>query len=248
MTAQGPLRYLEPLENRSRGVAVLDALAEMIARAGLGVGDKLPPEIRIAQSLGVGRSTIREALNRWEGLGLIRRRQGDGTYIAAPVPAPDGPVPFMVRLEGEAVLRLLEVRRSIETGVVRLAALRASAAQRAEIDRLARVLLDIVAAGQSYRVADAAFHHAICDASGNPLFGQILARLDQAFEKAEDSPFNRNVFGVDSFPAHRDLADAILAGDPDAAEAASRAILDSVTAEVRRIIAMGVVDPGARSG
>ncbi len=243
--AQGPLRFLEPLDRGVRGGAVLDALAVMIARAGLCVGDRLPPEVQIAHSLGVGRSTIREALNRWEGIGLIRRRQGDGTYIAAPVPDPDGPVPFVVRLEGEAVLRLLEVRRTLEVGVVRLAAERAPPLARREIGRLAATLLEIVAARGSYRAADKLFHQAICDASGNPLFAPMLSRLDQAFERADDSPFNRNAFGRHSFPAHRALADAIIAADPDTAEAACKAIIDSVAGEVRDIIAKGDADRAA---
>ena len=75
--SRAAIRYLEPIETPSRGVAVLDALAEMIERAGLQVGDRLPPEVSIASALGVGRSTIREALNRWEGLGIIRRRRGE---------------------------------------------------------------------------------------------------------------------------------------------------------------------------
>ncbi|HEY9011958.1 MAG TPA: GntR family transcriptional regulator [Devosia sp.] len=64
MADNGVLHFLEPLEPRTRNVAVLDALADMIERAGLKVGDKLPPEIALANALGVGRSTIREALNR----------------------------------------------------------------------------------------------------------------------------------------------------------------------------------------
>ena len=60
-----------------RGLAVLDELAALVDRAGLQIGDRLPPEVRLAQSLGVGRSTMREALKRWEGLGLIRRRRGE---------------------------------------------------------------------------------------------------------------------------------------------------------------------------
>ncbi len=79
---QSALSYLEPLENRSRNVAVLDALAEMVERAGLGIGDRLPPEISLAASLGVGRSTIREALNRWEA---------SASFAAAAAMAPISP-------------------------------------------------------------------------------------------------------------------------------------------------------------
>jgi len=134
------LDYLERIDTTTRGVAVLDALAEMIDRAGLGVGDRLPPEITLAARLGVGRSTIREALNRWEGLGLIRRKRGAGTFLTARVSTSRGLVPTMVRLEGEALLRLIEVRRALETDVVGKATRSATRAQRAEISRLCDAL------------------------------------------------------------------------------------------------------------
>lgn len=237
MTDDGALNYLEPLESRSRGVAVLDALADMIERAGLKIGDRLPPEVSLATALGVGRSTIREALNRWEGLGIIRRRRGDGTYLAARVTTSSGLVPTMVRLEGEALLRLMEVRRVLENEVVSRAAEQASAAQRREISRLCDLLLVEVDEGRPWRKADAAFHGAIYEASGNPMFGQILSRLDQALERSTKSPFGADEFGLASFPPHRALADAILAKDSAAACAAINNILDVVEDEIRRIIA-----------
>jgi GntR family transcriptional regulator, transcriptional repressor for pyruvate dehydrogenase complex len=241
MSRDTALSYLEPLENRTRNVAVLDALADMVERAGLKIGDRLPPEISLAASLGVGRSTIREALNRWEGLGIIRRRRGDGTYLAAKVQTSRGLVPTMVRLEGEALLRLIEIRRTLENDVVRKATLNATAKQRAEIARLCDILLIEVNAGRPWRKADHAFHGAIYDASGNPMYGQILTNLDHALERGDMSPFNRDAFGLESFPMHRDLADAIVAEDAELAVAAINRILDSVEDEVRGIIAGGRV-------
>jgi DNA-binding FadR family transcriptional regulator len=232
----GALNYLEPLETRTRGVAVLDALAGMIERAGLKVGDRLPPEVSLATTLGVGRSTIREALNRWEGLGIIKRRRGDGTYLAARVQTSRGLVPTMIRLEGEALIRLIEVRRALENDVVRKATVNATPAQRAEISRLCDILIAEVDARRNWHDADHAFHGAIYEASGNPMFGQILHRLDDALERSNESPFGRDDFGLDSFPPHRELADAITAADPEAAVAAINKILDLVEADVRAII------------
>lgn len=239
MSRNTALSYLEPLENRTRNVAVLDALAEMVERAGLGIGDRLPPEVSLAASLGVGRSTIREALNRWEGLGIIRRRRGDGTYLSARVQTSRGLVPTMIRLEGEALLRLLEIRRTLENDVVRKATLHATEKQRIEIARLCAVLLDDVNSGRAWRKADHAFHNAVYDASGNPMYGQILTNLDHALERDVESPFNRDGFGLESFPIHRELADAIAASDPTLAVDAINRILDTVENEVRIIIADG---------
>ncbi|HEY8574873.1 MAG TPA: FadR/GntR family transcriptional regulator [Devosia sp.] len=236
---QGALSYLEPLETRTRGVAVLDALAEMVERSGLTIGDRLPPEVSLAATLGVGRSTIREALNRWEGLGIIRRRRGDGTYLSARVQTSRGLVPTMVRLEGEALLRLMEIRRTLENDVVRKATLNATDQQRKDIGRLCDLLLIEVDAGRPWRKADHAFHGAIYDASGNPMYGQLLMNLDHALERGGASPFSADAFGLASFPLHRDLADAIVASDPDAAVRAINRILDSVEGEVRAIIDAG---------
>ena len=237
MSRQAALGYLEPLENRSRNVAVLDALAEMVERAGLQIGDRLPPEVSLAASLGVGRSTIREALNRWEGLGIIRRRRGDGTYLSARVQTSRGLVPTMVRLEGEALLRLMEIRRTLENDVVRKAAIKATREQRVEIARLCDILLVEVDAGRPWRKADHAFHGAIYDASGNPMYGQLLMNLDHALERGGTSPFTADAFGLGSFPMHRDLANAMVADDVEGAVEAINAILDSVETEIRSIIA-----------
>ncbi len=236
MRSQSALNYLEPLETRTRGVAVLDALAEMVERSGLTIGDRLPPEVSLAATLGVGRSTIREALNRWEGLGIIRRRRGDGTYLSARVQTSRGLVPTMVRLEGEALLRLMEIRRTLENDVVRKATRNATDEQRREISRLCDLLLVEVNAGRPWRKADHAFHGAIYDASGNPMYGQLLRNLDHALERGGSSPFTADNFGLDSFPIHCDLADAILAGDPEDAVRAINRLLDTVEREVQAII------------
>ena len=236
MRRESALSYLEPLETRTRGVAVLDALADMVERSGLTIGDRLPPEISLAATLGVGRSTIREALNRWEGLGIIKRRRGDGTYLSARVQTSRGLVPTMVRLEGEALLRLMEIRRTLENDVVRKATINATAEQRRQISELCDVLLIEVNAGRPWRKADHAFHGAIYDASGNPMYGQLLVNLDHALERGGTSPFAADAFGLDSFPIHRDLADAIAASDPELAVKVINELLDIVEAEVRAII------------
>ena len=49
--------------------------------ANLSPGDRLPSEPELAKNLGVSRATLREAMRKFEGQGLIRRRQGVGTFL-----------------------------------------------------------------------------------------------------------------------------------------------------------------------
>ena len=147
----------------------------------------------------------------------------------------------MVRLEGEALLRLMEIRRTLENDVVRKATINATASQRQQISNLCDLLLIEVNAGRPWRKADHAFHGAIYDASGNPMYGQILVNLDHALERGGTSPFNADAFGLDSFPIHRDLADAILASDAELAVQVINRLLDTVEVEVQAIIDGGKV-------
>ena len=83
--------------------------------------------------------------------------------------------------------------------------------------------------------ADLAFHLTIYDASGNPLFRQVLEQLRGHFERFWAQPFDRPDFASRSFPFHRRLFEAIRDGDPAAAAEHTRAILDIVEQDIRDI-------------
>ncbi len=63
---------------------IADSLLDQIEAGQLTPGDRLPPERELSEKLGVNRLTLRRALRVLEGQGLLRRRQGAGTYIAEP--------------------------------------------------------------------------------------------------------------------------------------------------------------------
>jgi DNA-binding FadR family transcriptional regulator len=87
-----------------------------------------------------------------------------------------------------------------------------------------------------WRVADAAFHVAIYDASGNSLFGQLIRELDTAFHRIYTVPFGQEDIGMSSFALHGELCDAVVEGDPDRAVRAIEAIIDLVEEDVRQAI------------
>ncbi|MET3697288.1 DNA-binding FadR family transcriptional regulator [Bacillus oleivorans] len=62
-------------------IEIVERLRDMIAKDGLGSGDRIPSERELSETLGYGRSSVREALRALELLGLIETRRGEGTFI-----------------------------------------------------------------------------------------------------------------------------------------------------------------------
>ncbi len=63
---------------------------------------RLPPEPELARQLGVSRSTLREAMRVFEGQGLIRRRQGSGTFVTSNVPVIESNIDVLESIEAMA--------------------------------------------------------------------------------------------------------------------------------------------------
>ncbi|MBY8882514.1 FadR/GntR family transcriptional regulator, partial [Actinacidiphila acidipaludis] len=83
-----------------------ERLRAQIADGQWPVGSRLPGETTLAADLGVGRSTVREALRALAGAGLVRTRQGAGVFVIATRPAEDWPT----RLRRAALADIYEVR------------------------------------------------------------------------------------------------------------------------------------------
>ena len=82
-------------------------LSSLIARTT--AGDRLPSEPDLAKALGVSRATLREAMRTFEAQGLIRRRQGSGTFVVGQVPVLEAGLELLESLETMAERLGLEV-------------------------------------------------------------------------------------------------------------------------------------------
>ncbi len=217
------------------GRDVVDDLVALVAERGLTTGDRLPPEVDLARRLGVGRSKLREALTAWQRMGIVSRNKGAGTVLTLPVTGRTLALPLAVTLEAESLLRTLAVRRPLEVEAVRLAARGATEADRGRIGARMLDLLAAFEAGQDWRAADHAFHAAIHDATGNPLFGQLIGQLQRAFAEVYEAPFGMPQLGAETIPLHRPLAEAVVAGEADRGAALMTQILDETEAAARAV-------------
>lgn len=224
-----------PLAVSDRTEGVARALMRFIGETELDPGERLPTERQLMTALAVGRSTVREAVSRLQALGVVEVRKGSGTYLLRPVTADAVHLPLMINtaILRDRLLQTLEVRRGLEIEASAVAALRATSDDLAAIEgklvAMERVHLKEGTAGRE----DLAFHLAIYDATGNPLFRQLLEGIREAWESFFDQPFNRPDFARRSFPFHRALFDAIRDHDPERARDRTSAILAVVEEDIR---------------
>jgi DNA-binding FadR family transcriptional regulator len=216
-------------------VAQLEAL---IASGEWPVGTKIPPEPELVAALGVGRNTVREAVRALEHVGVLEPRRGDGTYVRA---ASDLGAALMRRARRTTADHVLAVRAGLERDAAVAAAL-----HRTEADLVAiRAAVEARRAAcdqpdrAAFVAADVAFHRAVIAATGNPVLIDLYAGLTEAVQRTV-SEIDEHDDDPAAFPGHEELADAIAAGDPDAARAAVDRYLDAA----RRIAARGI--SGAR--
>lgn len=210
-------------------------LREQITEGHWPVGSRLPGETTLAKTLGVGRSTVREALRALAGAGLVQSRQGSGVFVIADRPAEDWPV----RLRRAAVADVYEVRMLVEVQAARLAAARRSEADLAAL-RAALEARRAAAADDdpAFIDADIALHAAVVDAAHNPvltdLFGEFVPALRQGLIDLVDLLGLRAGDRNPGDEAHAGLVRAIERGDADTAGRLLQDELQQTLAQLRR--------------
>jgi GntR family transcriptional regulator len=87
------------------GLTVSQRLSDQLSRliAGTVSGDRLPSEPELAEKLGVSRATLREAMRAFETQGIIRRKQGSGTYVNHPAQILESGIEVLESIETMAV-------------------------------------------------------------------------------------------------------------------------------------------------
>ncbi|HTL96779.1 MAG TPA: GntR family transcriptional regulator [Gemmatimonadaceae bacterium] len=164
---------------------VIDHLRTEISSGRLASGSRLPPEPKLTVQLGVSRTTLREAIVVLSHAGLVDVRQGDGTYVK-PIAAAETVV------AQRSVLELLDAKRPIFIGLIRLAAARRTESEATDLERLATALTVAIDAGKDHelRLATAAVESAICVAAHSDLLADFARQISSSLDAA--SPVQNN--------------------------------------------------------
>ena len=220
----------------------MEAIRTMILTGTLRPGDRLPPEAELAEQLALSRSSLREAVRALTFIGVLRTRQGDGTYVTDL----DGAslldtLGFVVDLASERTLvEFFELRRLLEPATASLAAARATDDDIEAVEGCLDAMIDAAGAGDrdGFIDADLGFHHTVADIVGNTVLSSLLRALGLRSIRVHQWRARVDGGAIDRAIAdHSAILAAIRGHDPDAARAAATAHLLGGETWVRRVVA-----------
>jgi len=206
------------VEKTSLITLVMQRIKDISAAHGLVPGERLPSERELRETLGVGRSTVREALRAMEALGIVELRQGKGAYL---LPRASGAETDLRRGSGTALDNLekvVEARLAIETFAAALAASRRTEADLRAMDlQLDRFREAIRSEDLSALVlADVEFHAAIVMAA-NPVLAFALDSLGTLVINSRQLSLSNRQRHPGVLSRHEAIYEAIALGSPDLA-------------------------------
>jgi len=168
----------KPTLKRIRRKTIADQVAEQLTQlaAGMQPGEKLPSERALMAELGVGRSSLREALRSLEIMGLLETRTGEGTFVATDKEALfRKPLEWGVFNGGKSLDHLLEARTVFEQAIVGLVNARITDSELAELEK---VVAQMEQTGppdfETFLAADLRFHDLIARATRNDVLYETI--------------------------------------------------------------------------
>lgn len=206
---------------------VIETIRTSINSGKLKAGDKLPNEMDLARTIGVGRSSLREGIRTLSSFGLIEIKHGEGTFVA------DKYAERIFEFLGfdstpENISYMLELRKVVELGNIRIAADRLTDEQLKEL----RGMVNAIDPGkyplEEAERADRMFHESIVRFAGNPLIIEIYKMMSKMLSIVFSNLMCRMEVVQDAYKAHLEILEALEAHDVEASVRTMEAHLDQV--------------------
>lgn len=217
--------------------AVVASLEARIVSGDLADGAYLPVERELMAEHSISRTVVREAIARLASRGLIEARHRFRPVVRRPgydaaLSAVGGIVGHLLA-SSTGVKNLYDLRVFMEAALVRNAALHARKEDIIALRRALEANEDAIADSARFYATDVAFHAVLYDIPRNPVFPSVhkafTSWLAPHWERMLRSPERNRV----NFLSHREICEAIVERDPDAAERALQSHLSAAWEYVR---------------
>lgn len=199
---------------------VTQQLIDLIMNGTISMGEKLPPERKLMEMFGVGRSSLREAIRALVALGLVEVRVPEGTFVS--VNFGDfftKQLALMSKISFENTAELVEARIAIETDIAELAAVKVN---NEDLQKLDGFLLKMKEAenNEDFLKADLGFHTTLGEVSRNSFMIQVMRILRETTAKWINKVIQIEESKELAITQHENIFNAIKKKEPkEAAEA-----------------------------
>lgn len=196
---------------------VFEQMKEHILSGEWGTGKKIPGELELAEQFGVSRVSVREAIHRLVGMGVLTIRRGDGTYVSEVLPENylNALLPILL-IEGASLNEMLEFRAMIEVESARLASRRANREELARMSEVLAVMEKSKGNVPVFAAADLDFHIAIAMAAHNSVIIKVNAIIHDMLKKTMEE-----IVGITGYEGglyyHKKILEAIKNKDEEGA-------------------------------
>ena len=216
---------IRPIERQNISDIVYDQIRDLIVSGEWKAGEKIPSELELTKMFGVSRVSVRAALQKLEGQGILERHPGRGTiiHVQSTAQVMQQMVPRLL-CDAPSLISLNQFREIIECGAVKLAAQNCTPELLEAMEENYAALCSKAAAGEDTSVQDVAFHCLIAKASMNPL---VIQTFDIVYDVFLKNMHQIKAITGDalSIAYHRQLIDAIRMRDDARAEQVMRSHL-----------------------
>ncbi|AXT50463.1 FadR family transcriptional regulator [Aquimarina sp. BL5] len=200
---------------------IISKIRELIVSKQLEPGDKLPAERILAEKLGVSRNQLRQAIQRLEFYGLVKKFPQSGTRVSnIGVTALNGMMTDILQLQEPDFKSLVETRLILETNAVRLAATRRSDEHLRQIQAAHEAYSEKAINGLNAVEEDLMFHLKLSEASGNSVINSLMLVITPEIitRFVANKVCNKDENHL-LIKEHQSIIDAIVDKDPDRAVA-----------------------------
>lgn len=212
----------------SRTEEVQQRIKQLILERGLAVGDPMPTEFELVEELDVSRNSLREALKALQAVGIVEIRHGFGMYVGTmSLGALVDELTFHARISKrqgrDDLAHLVDVREVLERGLIEQVIDRGLQAGNTELDEIMRRMDAEAGSGQVTPETDRIFHELLYKPLANPIVNQLLGAFWDVYRTLQHDLAPVEQEAADVAQRHRDIYEALRAGDRGAATAAMAA-------------------------
>ncbi|XUO86715.1 FadR/GntR family transcriptional regulator [Halomonas sp. KM072] len=209
----------DSMERSSVALQLLERIKGALIRGDLNPGDYLPSETELTHTLGIGKSSVREAIKMLQAIGIVEVKRGQGTMIRREPGTPlVDPMAFGMILARGMTRDVLEFRRMFEPAYTLQAMHSATAEDHLRIQQSIDAMEEAISVGAQTSKHDIAFHRAILHSTHNPMTIRVGETLLQLIEAALETSMRS--LPKTALKDHKAIYAAFKAGDTDGIHAA----------------------------